>query len=272
MIKRGVNTKMNRSLAPLIIIFGLVILATVFLSSKGTVKKPEEPSRVVNSFPDMRLNYMAHQNQNTQYSERNDPAPNWMPDIPSLLLEAQRDFEQGNYGPAEDKLRTIMIFEPDNVRAMTVLAYILYSARKFSESAALFKRIISISPYDASAMANLGAALARMNDFNEALKYSLQGFSIDPSSPVTLLNLAGIYAMSGNREKALEFFKKAADRLGDSIIPQAYDQVFDNIRDEHDFQSLVAAAEKNLSRTKNQHEKALNSTLPGTPVKKDNRK
>lgn len=268
---------MNKSLAPLIIIFGLVILATVFLSSKGTVRKPESLNRQSNSFPDMRLSYMAQQHQNQAqgalpYSEDSGSGANWIPDIPALLLDAQRDFEQGNYGPAEDKLRTILIFEPDNVRAMTVLAYILYSARKFPDSAALFKRIISISPYDASAMANLGAALARMNDFNEALKYSLQGFSIDPSSPVTLLNLAGIYSMSGNREKALDFFRKAADRLGDSIIPQVYDQVFDNIRDDADFQALVSAAEKNLAKTKLPHGKVPMPALPGTPLKKDVRK
>ena len=51
-----------------------------------------------------------------------------------------------------------------------------------------------------------------------------------------------MYSLNGDTAEALEYFKKAYEKLGENILPLSYNSNFDNIRKEKIFRDIVREA------------------------------
>lgn len=238
---------MNKSLITLLIALGMVVLMTVVIINTRTIKQTERgrASGLGSSDIDIKLSpyngvekVAAHTYpvKKQQYQEKAE--------IQKTLELAYVDMDAGNMAAAENKVRNVLIFEPDNFAAMSILGKILYAGQKFDLAEAIFRRQAELKKDDPSVYNNLGQSLAKQNKFDEAIKQMSIAAELDPKSPFISLNLSGMYSIKGEKEKSIKFFKKASQVLGDQIIPISYDPTLNNIREEPEFIQIVNAAKK----------------------------
>ncbi|OGV50277.1 MAG: hypothetical protein A2017_06730 [Lentisphaerae bacterium GWF2_44_16] len=245
---------MNKSLTPLIIFFALVILLTVIITNSQSREKIFKFNQS-ELLPSMELkNLTVRKKPDIDYvfqpSEKKQKIQTELPNFQKMLRDAARDFEDNKFKEAEDKLKTILVFEPDNFKALLLFGSILYNSERYAEAEMIFREQCRINPEDPMVYNNLGSALAKQKKYEEAVSTTLKVLDIDPESPVALLNLAGMYSVSGDTEKSIEFFKRAYDKLGERVLTLSYDPTLDNIRYEPEFQQILEDAEKKRKAAK----------------------
>lgn len=141
---------------------------------------------------------------------------------------------------AAGQLSTVLVFDPDNTQALAMMGNICYTQGKYPEAESYFRRLVKLEPRNPAALNNLGQALARQGKYEEAVRELNLALRGDPESPVIALNLAGTYALLKDKEKALSFFRMASWTLGERAVTVAEDSCFDSIRNEPEFQRLLA--------------------------------
>ena len=156
------------------------------------------------------------------------------------MLSAEKERE------AEDILRTVLIFDPDNMNALSLLGGIFYYSGRYKEAEDIFTKQIKINPDSYLAYNRLAATLAKQKKFDDAIKTNSKALSINPESPEVHINLAGMYSITGKKERALMHFKKAYEAFGYAVLPLSHDMAFDNIRNTPEFQSIIAKAKMEL--------------------------
>ncbi len=238
---------MNKSLITLLIALGVVVFMTVLIINTRTIKQTERgrASGLGSSDMDIKL---------SPYNSVEKIAPHTYPvkkqqyqekaEIQRTLEQAAIDMDADNMAAAENKVRTVLVFEPDNFAALAMLGKILYAGQKFELAEAIFRRQSELKKNDPSVYNNLGQSLAKQNKFDEAIKHMSIAAELDPDSPLISLNLSGMYSITGEKEKSIKFFKKASKALGDQIIPISYDPTLNNIRQEPEFIQIVKDAKK----------------------------
>ena len=236
---------MNKSLIPLLIVLATVVLMTVVIINTRTIKQTERGvvSSLITDESDIKL---------SPYNNIEKVAPHTRPakkqqyqekaEIQKMLKQAYAEVDAGNTAAAENKARNVLVFEPDNYNAMSLLGKILYSEQKYDLAEATFRRLAELNKNDPSVYNNLGQALAKQNKFDEAIKEMSMAATLDPESPFIALNLSGMYSAKGDKEKSIKLFRKASETLGEQIIPISYDPTLNNIRDEPEFKQIVKEA------------------------------
>jgi Flp pilus assembly protein TadD len=248
---------MNKSLTPLIIFLSLIVLLTIIVinfQTDSSSRKSTAPENPPDHFNSIELHKLEKKGpapilpplENTRSAGENIQPPN----IERMLKDAIISYDKGNDVEAEDKIRTILIFDPSNYTALSLLGNILYKAAKYPEAEVVFRKQGSLKPEDPVIYNNLGSALAKQKRYDEAVTVSLKALELEPESPVTLINLAGIYSVSGEVSKALEYFRRAYDKIGEKIIPISFDRTLDNIRYEREFLEIIKDAEAKASEKK----------------------
>jgi len=236
---------MNRSLIPLLIVLALVVLMTVVIINTRTIKQTERgrASSLTSDESDIQLSPYnniekvaphTHPVKRPQYQEKAE--------IQKMLQQAHAELEAGNTSAAENKARNVLVFEPDNFTAMSLLGKILYSEQKYDLAEAVYRRMTELKKDDPAVYNNLGQSLAKQNKFDEAIKQMSVAAELDPESPFISLNLSGMYSAKGEKEKSIKFFRKASETLGDQIIPISYDPTLNNIRNEPEFKQIIKEA------------------------------
>ena len=171
------------------------------------------------------------------YGERSS-----IPRVDSTLQQAADYCDNGEFDLAEDVLRTALVFHHTNPKLLSMLGSVLYMQGKYKDAEMVFRRQAFLRPNDTSVYNNLGAALAKQRKFREAITTAEKGLRMEPASSIAALNLSGIHSMAGNTEKAIEYFKKAYDMLGERILPLSGDPNFDNIRNQEGFRKIIDQA------------------------------
>ena len=239
---------MDKSLAPLIAIFALIILLSLIMLNSKVLNRGHN----INSRP----------NASHKMEIR--------PDEPGKLLLAQVSQKRGgnaaliNVGDsfgkakallaegktddAEDIIRTILVFNPDHRQALSLLGGILYYSNRYKEAEAVFRHQIKLDPANSLAYDRLGSALAKQKKYKEAIDSSSIAVGMMPESGNGHINLAGMYSMVGDKKRAMEHFKKAYELIGYAILPLSYDDAFDNIRTMPEFQNLLSEAKNRKKR------------------------
>ena len=235
---------MDKSLAPLIAIFALIILLSLILvnskvlnrgrnidfrsdSSHKMEIRPGEPRKILS----------------TQIlQQRNGNAG--LINIGESFGMAKSLLAQGKTDDAEDIIRTILVFNPDHRQALALLGGILYYSNRYKEAEAIFRRQIKLDPANSLAYDRLGSALAKQKKYKEAIDSSSIAVGMTPQSGNGHINLAGMYSMVGDKKRAMEHFKKAYELIGYAILPLSYDEAFDNIRSMPEFQALLSEAKQ----------------------------
>ncbi|HBC86510.1 MAG TPA: hypothetical protein DCZ94_06105 [Lentisphaeria bacterium] len=233
---------MNKSLAPLIISFAVIILLTfIIINSKPKGSAIELQTN--GSAPTMTLS------QGNKAKFRVAPTASkgrhiYVPETEKTLEDAKKSLSAGKEGEAEDSLRTLLVFEPDNQQALSLLGGIFYYSQRYSEAEMIFRRQIKLTPDNDSVYNHLGSVLAKQSKMQEAVTMTIKAIELNPKSSDAQINLASMYASMGDTESCMKHLLASYQLIGYSILPFTYDQTFDKVRSSPEFQELIIKAKK----------------------------
>lgn len=238
---------MNKSLTPLIIIFTIIIFLTIVILNSDLGEKPQKKKEDSAISREMNIQILR------QDPEKELPriAAELNFNVSKHLKKAKSQLAEKKESDAEDTLRTILVFEPENMNALSLLGGIFYYSGRYDEAEDIFKQQIKIDPNSYLAYNRLASTLAKQKKYDDAIKTTSKALSINPESPDVNINLAGMYSITGKKERALMHFRKAYEAFGYAILPLSLDSAFDNIRYTPEFQSIIAKAKKELPSKEN---------------------
>ena len=238
---------MKKSLVPLIVfLFCIVLLTAVIVNTRPEMRNPiirsesnsKEPHAIFLSNTD---------------SERNPELrivkKHIMDDkrVLQILLQAYSELDKGKISVAEDRVKTVLVFQPENNEALSLLGKIYYLQHKYKKAELIFQQQVKINKKSAGAYNNLGQVLLKQKKYSRAASQFLVAQNIDPESGVIALNLSGAYSQQGKKSESIESFKKAFKLLGIRVITVANHSALDNIRKEKEFRDILKKAYKELS-------------------------
>ena len=231
---------MNKSLAPLIISFGVIILLTfiVIYSKPGKIEMPEDEDQ----YESIKLSPFPSKKVKKERPSENKI--NYAPDSVKVLEQVRKLLSDGKESEAEEQLRTLLIFEPSHPEALSLLGGVLFYSQRYGESEVIFRRQVANSPDNSAFYNQLGSVLAKENKFEEALKMSLKAVELNPDSPEARINLAGMYSVTGDKNNAIKHFFSAYRLMGHRILPFSHDPSLDKIRDMPEFQEIISMAKQ----------------------------
>ena len=213
------------SLTPLIIVFAIVILLTIVVLNSNIDRKKTSSSSD-DSHPELTIRRMK--------KKISKPRPVLTKDIlfnyDANLAKAKRLISAKREPEAEDTLRTILVFRPDDLDTLSLLGGLFFYSGRYKEAEDIFKKQIKIDPNSHLAYNRLASTLAKQNKFNDAIKTDSKALAINPNAPEVNINLAGMYSLTEKKERAIKHLEKAYESLGYAILPLTVDSAFDNIR------------------------------------------
>lgn len=238
---------MNKSLTPLIVFFSMVIVMTfVIVNSRLTpIEFVGDQEQNLSDQPhrprvQMRLAKLDQEKQD------GGAAPVKLSSLPNLrqgLEQARYLLSIGEPDKAEDTLRTLLVFYPDDFDALSLLGGLLYAAGRYDEAVSTLRQRLRVAPDVADAHEDLALALESSSRNQQAIEEFLKASALSPGSARASLKLAGIYALLGDRDKGLKHFADAYSILGSGILAFAFDPTFANLRNTPQFILIMAEAE-----------------------------
>ena len=241
-MKQFLKSSFSNPLAPFILIFALIILTTLIVSN---IKNSMETEAAKETEFAANHSLLLDSSSSAGLPPETEPKDNSKPDVQFLTAAALADWSKGNFDAAEDKFRTILVFNPNNPVALSHLGALLHHRGDYKNAELMFRRQTLFFPSDPNAHMNLGTVLAKQNKFSEAIRVSKRSLELDPSNSATALNLAKIHSMANNKQTAMDYFKRAANIMGPGIVEASWDPAFDNIRNTAEFKRIVKEAGEN---------------------------
>jgi len=240
-MKQFLKLGTGNPLTPFVLIFSLIILFTIIVTNiRNTAFNSQENEKKRVAMKELLFNPLL--NTDFNLAEEEVPQDAEAPDTQMLAAAALADWSNGKFDEAEDKFRTILVFNPNNPIALSHLGALLHHRKNYKGAELMFRRQTLYFPGDPGAHLNLGAVLAKQNKFTEAIQASKRGLELDPSSPATALSLAKIYSLANNKKLSMDYFRRAAPIMGRSIIEASWDPSFDNVRELPEFKQIVRDA------------------------------
>jgi tetratricopeptide (TPR) repeat protein len=234
---------MKKSLVPLIITLSFIVLLTAVIVNIRPGMKDTVPAGSIPGHPgvikldEIKPVEIIQQDKKTVKSgEVSDEQ------ILNMLLQAYSELDNGKVEEAENKVKTVLVFEPDNSEALSLLGKIYYLKHDYKSAEMIFSRQVNLNRKSATAYNNLGQVLLKQKKYDRAALRFQIAQELDPESGLIALNLAGAYAKLGQKDKALASFKKAYRILGPRVITVASHPALDNIRDEKEFKDILNKA------------------------------
>jgi Tfp pilus assembly protein PilF len=167
--------------------------------------------------------------------------------ISKMLLQAYSTFELGKIDEAENKLKTILVFEPESSEALSLLGKIYYLQHKYKKAEDIFRQQVKLNKKSASAYNNLGQVLLKQKKCSQAILQFRVAEGLAPESGLIALNLSSAYSQRNKKKESLASFEKAFNILGSDIITMSNHSALDNIREEEEFKNILKKAYKKLS-------------------------
>jgi len=123
---------------------------------------------------------------------------------PLSIKQLQSLVDRGDLDAAETQLWEIVLREPQNTPAITLLGVIRGRQKRFLEAEALFKRVLRIMPDYAPAYRNLGELYVLLGRRDEAESAYLKAHELDPRDVKTSLALGTVYGETDKFERSVE--------------------------------------------------------------------
>jgi tetratricopeptide (TPR) repeat protein len=128
------------------------------------------------------------------------------------ILLAKKDYE-----PAENRFKTAVEKEPDNLAAYEALAEIYAKEKRFDEAIREYERVIAKNPKYLAGYMALGAIYDKKGDGQSAEAYYRKALNINKNFGPAANNLAwNLAERGGNIDEALTFAQIAKEQLPDS--------------------------------------------------------
>jgi len=123
---------------------------------------------------------------------------------------------------AEDLLRAVLQRDPSNMAAMTMLAMLLQTLGRQTESAELYRQILELNPDNVIVINNLAWIMCEeQKKFQEALALVQKGLAIAPQYTDLIDTRGVVYYRLGQFEKAIKDFTKCVELYRDSAPAKA---------------------------------------------------
>ena len=131
----------------------------------------------------------------------------------AAVLERQKKFTE-----AEALFEKILEKEPDSAAALNYLGYMLADQdRRLEESLELIQRALAQDPYNGAYLDSLGWVYFKMGKLDLAEDSLLKAIGSLRLTGVVYDHLGDLYFRKGDREQAVEFWKKALDQDDDEL-------------------------------------------------------
>ncbi len=229
-----------KSLIPLILFLSTVVLLTVVLSNTQTIRL--ETTRGEAQDPDI-----GHFSMDAGSSllnipsadQRKRPTPAERLSLDRLALDATAALVDEDYETAISNSRTLLIFDPQNYTALSVLGKSLFLMDRFKDAELVYQRQAVFYTTDPVVFANLGYTQAQLGKYKQALDGLQEALRLDPRSGDILLSMAGICIMDGQKERAMNYLQMAGNRMGPRLLDLLQQPIFDDVREDPAFLKIV---------------------------------
>jgi tetratricopeptide (TPR) repeat protein len=253
---------MNKSLVPFIALFACVILVTLIMLSSGTQKESSidwdaegnEPAMTLSPFSQRRL--QSGQARREQSGRRTG---NFLFDTTSALDGARFHLTQGDIIAAEDALRDILLFDPQDRSAMSLLGGLCLADGRFAEAEQIFGLLSDRYPDSIASHVQWARSLEKGGRFGDACDVLDRILIVYPDSPTLLYDYARMSAASGNSANAVETLRKVADLISVRLLPLLADPAFESLESEPGFRALRNELD---SRTESVEARPASGTSP----------
>ncbi len=135
-----------------------------------------------------------------------------------LLSNSARFRDQGDDADADEQLRQLLEFDPDNPAGLFAKGTALARAGKLLDAVPYLERATaSFRPPNANAHLNLGVALRRLKRTDQAQRQFEQAIALDPRLPQAHLSLGLLLANQRDFQSAVKHFEQAT-RLDETSL------------------------------------------------------
>jgi tetratricopeptide (TPR) repeat protein len=110
-----------------------------------------------------------------------------------------------------NKLRERVNSNPDDIQATLKLANLLHDVHIFDQAVEYYRRYLERNESDPDARVDMGICLFELGKVNEAIAEMEKALSYAPNHQLALYNLGVVNLVTGNVEKAREYFNKCID-------------------------------------------------------------
>jgi tetratricopeptide (TPR) repeat protein len=124
---------------------------------------------------------------------------------PSAYERVAGALKQGDFGAAEQVLRSALREHPDDSRALGLMGVILDAQKRYDEAEGFYERALKMDPHSASLLNNLGNHYLEKGDMERAQEAYLKVVAVDPNHPNANLHLAQMSVAAKKGDAALRY-------------------------------------------------------------------
>ena len=165
----------------------------------------------------------------------------------ALYFFARMRFEQGRVAEAAALFERAMGARPEDYQAPILLGMARHSLGQEEQSLQALRRgldvvsrHVTLNPDDARAFYLGGLASVRLGEREQGLAWAARALELEPAEPVAIYNVAGIYALSGESDRALDCLERAMSGGWGRKEWLAQDSDFESLRGHPRFAALIA--------------------------------
>jgi tetratricopeptide (TPR) repeat protein len=125
----------------------------------------------------------------------------------STFATAKAQLARGDLQNAETSLWSVLSLNPNDKEALMLLGIIRGRQQRYPEAESLFRRLLQIDPKSLVVHRNLASALVAQDKVDEAIKQYEQAESLAPEDSDLKLELARLYAGSGQFTRVLSILE-----------------------------------------------------------------
>ena len=165
----------------------------------------------------------------------------------ALYFYARMRFEQGRADEAAALFERAMGARPEDYQSPVLLGMARRALGQEEASLQALRRgldvaahHVALNPDDARAFCLGGLACVRLGEREQGLLWAARALELEPGEPVVIYNVAGIYALAGESERALDCLERAMSGGFGRKEWLAQDSDFETLRDDPRFLALIS--------------------------------
>lgn len=138
----------------------------------------------------------------------------------SIDLKAAKDFQEGRVADAESALESVLRAHPRDLSALSLMAVILDSQRKYSEAEEFYRRALQIAPRSPALLNNLGNHDVATGNLKKAEESFRRVVAIDPHHVNANLQLADMSVQRKDGAEALACLSRLPATAQNQLVAQ----------------------------------------------------
>ena len=137
--------------------------------------------------------------------------------LKQLIEEVKIKINERKFNESKALVKKLLTHDNNNFEALNLMGLILGLENNYKESMSFFKDALEIKPQDLSANFNLACSLSNIDKDGEALKYHKVAYKIAPNNLNILLNYGKSLFKLGHSKEALSIFSQGLNINPDSF-------------------------------------------------------